>query len=133
MMSSSTRRDPRIPNARRLRREATPAERRLWAQLRQLELPEGHFRRQAPMGPYVADFAHFGLKLVIELDGDQHGLPVGQTRDAIRTTYLEAQGYRVLRFWNHEVFENLDGVIETIFHATQSNNVAMPSTGAISC
>ena len=117
----ASRKDSRTPNARRLRREATPAEKRLWLQLKQLELPGGHFRRQAPMGPYFADFVHFGCKLVVELDGGQHGMPDGIQRDAKRTAYLEAQGFQVLRFWNHEIRENLDGVVETIFRTVHAN------------
>jgi very-short-patch-repair endonuclease len=109
--------DLRTPNARRLRLAATPFERKRWAALRQLELPQGHFRRQAPIGPYFADFAHHGLRLVVELDGAQHGEDHGLRRDAVRTAYLEAVGYRVIRFWNHEIRENLDGVVETILAA----------------
>lgn len=109
--------DARTPRARGLRHEATPQERMLWVQLRQAELPGGHFRRQAPIGPYFADFAHHGLRLVVELDGSQHGLEAGLRSDATRTSYLEAAGYRVLRFWNHEVASNLDGVVETILAA----------------
>jgi very-short-patch-repair endonuclease len=111
------RRDPRTPKARRLRVEATPFERKLWAALKQIELPQGHFRRQAPIGPYFADFAHHGLRLIVELDGAQHGFDEGLQRDATRTAYLEAAGYRVIRFWNHEIRENLDGVVETILSA----------------
>lgn len=92
-----------------------------------MELPGGHFRRQAPLGPYFADFVHIGARLVIELDGGQHGLPEALDHDARRTTYLEAQGFRVLRFWNHELNDNLDGVVETIFRAVHD------STGATSC
>jgi len=125
---ADSRRDPRTVNARRLRRDTTPAEKRLWQHLKQMELPGGHFRRQAPMGPYFADFVHFGIKLVIELDGGQHGLPEAAAHDARRTAYLEAQGFRVLRFWNHELTDNLDGVVETIFRAVHSN-----PTGATSC
>jgi very-short-patch-repair endonuclease len=91
-------------------------ERRLWAALRQLEIPSGHFRRQVPIGPYFADFADHGLRLVVELDGEQHGYEAGLRRDAVRTSYLERAGYRVLRFWNSEVRENFDGVVETIVH-----------------
>jgi very-short-patch-repair endonuclease len=109
--------DPRTPKARQLRRAATPPERKLWAALKQLALAQGHFRRQAPIGPYFADFAHHGLRLVVELDGAQHGFDDGVQRDAVRTAYLEAAGYRVIRFWNHEIRENLDGVIETIIAA----------------
>jgi very-short-patch-repair endonuclease len=82
--------------------------------LKQLDLPAGHFRRQAPIGPYFADFAHHGLRLVVELDGDQHGKSRGLSHDQVRTTYLQRTGYRVLRFWNAEVRENLHGVVETI-------------------
>ncbi|SEC66006.1 Very-short-patch-repair endonuclease [Rhizobiales bacterium GAS188] len=114
MTREPARSDPRTPRARALRRDATPAERRLWNALRLIELPQGHFRRQAPVGPYVADFAHHGLRIVVELDGDQHGRLEGLRRDARRTAYLAQEGYRVVRFWNHEVAENLDGVIETI-------------------
>jgi very-short-patch-repair endonuclease len=106
--------DPRTPRARALRHDATPAERRLWRALRLVEMPRGHFRRQTPIGPYFADFVNHSLRLVVELDGDQHGQSVGLRHDARRTAYLSNQGYAVLRFWNHEVAENLDGVVETI-------------------
>lgn len=101
-------------------------ERRLWSQLRLLELPGGHFRRQAPVGPYFADFAHFATRTIVEVDGDQHGRPAGQRHDAIRTRYLQTQGFFVQRFANYEVRENLDGVVETIFLA-----IAERSTGQI--
>jgi very-short-patch-repair endonuclease len=85
--------------------------------LKQLELPRGHFRRQVPIGLYFADFAHHGLRLIVELDGDQHGHAAGLRHDERRTLYLEQQGYRVMRFANQEIRENLDGVVETIFAA----------------
>ena len=143
-MALPSRKDPRTPNARRLRRDATPSERRLWAQLKQLELPFGHFRRQVPIGPFFADFAHLGLKLIVELDGGQHGMPAAQAHDAARTAYLAEQGCTVLRFWNHEVSDNLDGVVETIFRAIQDHHQRRfgqsptdvsthISTGAIPC
>lgn len=94
-----------------------PAERRLWGALTALDLASGHFRRQVPIGPYFADFAHHGVRLVVELDGDQHGHLPAQARDAARTTHLEQRGYRVLRFWNHEALGNLDGVVSTILAA----------------
>lgn len=111
-----SRKDPRTPRARELRREATPFERRLWLHLRQLPV-EGSFRRQAPIGPYFADFANHALRIVVELDGDQHGLPEGRRHDLIRDAFLTQAGYRVLRFWNNELAHNLDGVVETIFRA----------------
>jgi very-short-patch-repair endonuclease len=122
--------DPRTPRARSLRKDATPAERKLWSALRLIGVPQGHFRRQAPIGPYIADFAHHGLRIVVELDGEQHGYAGGLRRDAKRTAYLAAAGYRVLRFWNHEVIENLDGVVETVLAALVDRppTPALPAT-----
>ncbi|MBI2584933.1 MAG: endonuclease domain-containing protein, partial [Rhodospirillales bacterium] len=70
------------------------------------------FRRQAPLGPYVVDFLCFDARLVVEVDGGQHADDAAA--DLARTTWLEAQGYRVLRFWNHDVLRNRDGVVEAI-------------------
>ncbi len=125
-MQPMPRKDPRTGNARRLRRDATPAEKALWQQLRLVDV-RGHFRRQAPIGPYFADFAHHGLKLIVELDGEPHGFEPGLRRDAMRTAYLERAGYRVLRFWNNEVSENLDGVIEAILAAIEPRTPPNPS------
>lgn len=97
--------------ARRLRRDATDAEKRLWVALRELHLP-WRVRRQHPIGRYIADFAVPGVRLVIELDGGQHATAVA--RDEERTRVLAARGYRVIRFWNNEVMENLDGVLHVI-------------------
>jgi very-short-patch-repair endonuclease len=97
--------------ARRLRHNPTEAEKRLWWALR--ELPAKHrFRRQHPIGRRVVDFACPGCKLVIELDGGQHA--VRQAADEIRTIELARRGYRVVRFWNNDVLDNLTGVVETI-------------------
>ena len=119
--------DRRTKISRRLRREATPFERRLWLRLKLVDLPQGHFRRQAPIGPYFADFAHHGLRLVIEIDGEQHGYEAGLSRDSARTAYLELNGYRVLRFWNNDIRDNLDGVMETILHAAAEPPTPSPS------
>jgi very-short-patch-repair endonuclease len=100
--------------ARHLRREKTEAERKLWRELRELNRQGFHFRQQAPLGPYIADFADHGTKLVIELDGGQHGEPAGLRTDATRTRWLEANGYRVLRFWNNDVLANTLFVMDTI-------------------
>ena len=100
--------------ARSLRTNATAAERRLWQHLRLLKSEGCHFRRQVPLGGYIADFACHTAKLVIELDGGQHG--DAQTYDAQRTEVLARQGYGVIRFWNNEVFETLEGVVDRIRH-----------------
>ena len=100
--------------ARTLRSTATPAERILWQQLRLLK-PEGrHFRRQVPIAGFVADFACHSAKVVVELDGGQHGETVAY--DERRTAVIAAHGYKVLRFWNTEVFGSLEGVVERIRH-----------------
>jgi very-short-patch-repair endonuclease len=97
--------------ARRPRRDATDAERRSWWALR--ELDTGHrFRRQHPIGPHVVDFACPASKLAIELDGGHHALQQGA--DAARTNEIGRRGYRVIRFWNRDVIDNLAGVLETI-------------------
>jgi very-short-patch-repair endonuclease len=100
--------------ARRLRANMTDAERKLWSLLRRKQLQEFRFRRQVPLGSYVADFACMSARLVIELDGGQHAVRTEQ--DERRTAWLERVGFRVLRFWNGEVFTNTDGVLETIRH-----------------
>lgn len=99
--------------ARKLRRHATDAEKRLWSALRE-KLPEAKFRRQVPLGPYIADFASHRVKLVVEVDGGQHGEPNNAAKDAARTRFLESEGYRVLRVWNNDVLENLEGVMKQI-------------------
>lgn len=101
--------------ARQLRRNQTDAERVLWARLRNRQLRGAKFRRQHPIGPFVADFACPQQQLVVELDGGQHAVEVAG--DQKRSRFLEGQGYRVLRFWNHEVLNNSDGVIERIAEA----------------
>lgn len=102
--------DTRVPRARVLRRDMTEAEKKLWQHLRQPAFREHHYRRQATIGPYFADFASHGLGLVIEVDGGQHS----HDGDSQRTTYLEAKGYRVLRFWNNDVLQSLAGVLSVI-------------------
>ena len=100
--------------ARRLRREKTDAERKLWRELRELNRQGFHFRQQAPVGPYIADFADHTAKLVIEVDGGQHGEPEGLKSDAARTHWLQANGYRVMRFWNSDVLGNPLAVMDAI-------------------
>ncbi|MCD5416329.1 endonuclease domain-containing protein, partial [Candidatus Bipolaricaulota bacterium] len=91
---------------------ATEAEKLLWQKLRIRQLGGAKFRRQTPIGPYIVDFFSFEHRLVVEIDGGQHNTPQGQQYDLTRTAWLEAQGFRVLRFWSNEVLTNLEGVLE---------------------
>ncbi|MDR3436155.1 DUF559 domain-containing protein [Telmatospirillum sp.] len=107
--------------ARSLRHNQTDAERALWKQLRDLKAEGYHFRRQAPIGSYVAVFACHSAKLVIELDGGQHGTDVGLGEDRRRTLWIEGQGYHVVRFWNNDVLGNPEGVLWAIRMALSSS------------
>ena len=98
--------------ARRLRKNPTEAEKRLWYHLRRKQLDGFRFRRQRPIGRYIVDFTCLEASLIIEVDGGQHAFRSEQ--DYERTRFLEAQGFRVMRFWNNDVLENTDGVLETI-------------------
>ncbi|WP_330084606.1 endonuclease domain-containing protein [Methylocystis iwaonis] len=103
-----------VARARALRKTMTPQEVKLWVQLRKLR-PEGfHFRRQAPLDGYVLDFVCFKYKMIIEVDGSQHGEDAGLRNDTRRDAHFGSQGFRTLRFWNPEVDSNLHGVVETI-------------------
>ena len=104
--------------ARRLRRDATDVERILWFALRD-RLPAWKFRRQQPIGRRIVDFACPERKLAIELDGGQHALR--EEADERRSVELARRGYRVIRFWNNEVLDNLDGVLEMILGAPSSD------------
>lgn len=107
--------------AQRLRRDQTPSERRLWPHLKQLKVSHGlHFRSQAPIGPYIADFVCFGRKLVVELDGESHLGAASIAHDAARDGFLQQQGFRVLRFSNPTVNTELFSVVETILHEVSS-------------
>ncbi len=98
--------------SRELRSNATPAERALWARLRNRQLGGTRFNRQVPIGPFICDFVARTPKLVIELDGGQHA--VNTLEDARRTRFLEHEGYVVLRFWNNDVLWRVEGVLELI-------------------
>ncbi len=100
-----------VARARALRREMTPAERALRTALR-ANFPHVHFRYQAPIGPFYADIACHGARLIVELDGSQHHDAAAY--DAERTAFLEGRGYKVLRFWNNQVLNELDGVLALI-------------------
>jgi very-short-patch-repair endonuclease len=94
----------------------TPQEVKLWIHLRALKEQGFHFRRQVPRQGYIVDFACLKSKLVIEIDGAQHGYDGHREKDLERDLKLSAAGFKVLRFWNNEVNENLDSVLETIYH-----------------
>ena len=98
--------------ARNLRVNSTEVEKKLWHHLRNNQLNGYKFRRQYPIGNYIADFVCVSLKLIIELDGGQHADQ--QIYDKKREQYLEKQGYKVIRFWNNDVIENLDGILEAL-------------------
>ena len=98
--------------ARTLRQNMTEAERRVWQILRSHRMTGYQFRRQVPIGRYIADFVCHEARLIVEIDGGQHDR--SSPREAERSGFLQNQGYRVLRFWNNEVLANIDGVHETI-------------------
>ena len=104
--------------ARMLRRDATEVEKRLWRALRTMN-PPWKFRRQHPVGRRIVDFACPAHKLAIELDGGQHA--DRQEADAARSAELARDGYRVIRFWNGEVIDNLDGVLQAILVALEES------------
>jgi very-short-patch-repair endonuclease len=100
--------------ARALRKAMTPAERKLWSRLREMKTRGFHFRKQAPIGRFIADFCCHSARLIVEVDGGQHSNATERANDARRTEWLMSQGYRVLRFWNNEVLGNVEGVVATI-------------------
>jgi very-short-patch-repair endonuclease len=100
--------------ARNLRRNQSDVERNLWSRLRRSQLNGVKFRRQQPVGDYIVDFISFEKRLIIEIDGGQH---IESTKnDSVRTEYLESQGYRVIRFWNADIMQNLEGVVDKILN-----------------
>ncbi len=114
--------------ARRLRREQTDAEGRLWFRLRQRRLGGFRFRRQFPIGDFIVDFCCREQRLVVEIDGGHH--IDQQTTDKTRSALIEARGYRVIRFWNSEVLSNTDEVAEQIFNAlTEPSPYPLPGQG----
>ena len=101
-------------HARELRKNSTDAERILWSELRDHKLNGIGFRRQVPIKNYIADFACHAAKLVVEFDGGQHFSDQAEQADATRSAVIEARGFKVLRFSNHDVMTNRAGVLETI-------------------
>lgn len=104
--------------ARQLRRTQTEAERRLWMRLRSRQLNYAKFRRQYPISPFIADFCCEEHKLVVELDGGQHAERA--EADQKRTAFLVRKGYRIIRFWDHEVMEEIGAVLERIVDELKS-------------
>jgi very-short-patch-repair endonuclease len=119
------------PRARELRTRMTEGERKLWFLLRKKKLSGFRFRRQAPIGPYFADFFCPAAKLIVELDGDPHTEEEQMYKDAARTRWLEAHGCRVIRFWNVDVFKHPNEVLDAIGDAlTHPPSVQPPSHSA---
>lgn len=112
-------------NARKLRKELTPAERKLWAHLSNRKINGVKFRKQHAIGNYVPDFCAIKERLIIELDGSQHLEQVAY--DDERTKYFESLGYRVIRFWNNQVTKELDAVILAIIHALEESQKGKPA------
>ena len=116
-----------LQRARQMRKERTEAEGKLWQRIRAGRLNELKFRNQVAFSAnYIADFVCPKAKLIVELDGSQHALQVSY--DAKRTQFFEQQGYRVLRFWNGDVYTNMHGVLETILAAATQR--PLPARGA---
>jgi very-short-patch-repair endonuclease len=113
--------------SRQLRSEMIVAESHLWRRLRARQIHGFKFRRQHPVGKCILDFACIEARLAIEVDGGQHNEM--QINDDQRTAWLEAQGWKVLRFWNNEVLQNIEGVLEKVLNAltVDKSDVAPPS------
>jgi len=111
--------------SRALRLGATEAERKLWQHLKARQLMGVRFNRQFPVGQYICDFVSRSRGLVIEIDGGQHNRAADRQYDARRTAFLHAQGYRVIRFWNSDVLDNVEGVLKRIERVLED----MPSPG----
>ncbi len=114
--------------AKTLRRKMTDAEKKLWKHLHGKQLENYKFRRQQPVGSYIADFVCQQYRLIVEIDGSQH---LDNPRDDVRTRWLQEQGCRVLRFWNNEVLKNTESVAETILEALHTTpGIPSASTAA---
>jgi very-short-patch-repair endonuclease len=112
--------------ARGLRQRSTEAERRLWSRLRGRQVAGAKFRRQQPLGRYVVDFVSLEHRLVVEVDGGQHA---GRRTDSARERELGRLGFRVVRFWNHEVLAETDAVLEKIRESLTTPHPASPARG----
>jgi len=112
--------------AKRLRIDATESERKLWAILRCKQFAGLRFRRQQPLGPYIVDFYCSAAKLIVELDGGQHGTDESKAYDAARDLWLTSRGYRVLRFSNEEFLKCRDAIVEAIARAIDESRAPLP-------
>jgi len=110
--------------AKALRKNMTDAEQLLWRHLRAHRLGDQKFRRQQPIGLYIVDFVHFGARLVIEADGGQHN---DSLDDAVRDAWLRNQGFTVLRFWNNDILQNIEEVLEAILKELAKSDPLSPS------
>lgn len=110
-----------LANAKRMRHVPTEAELKLWQQLRAGRLTDYKFKRQQPIGGFIVDFVCFARKLIIEVDGGQHADP--RARDEARTAWLQAQVFQVLRFWNHDVLQRRDLVLEEILRQLEARKM----------
>lgn len=125
-MTMNAGRRERTEKARSLRRHMTEPERKLWWALRRLRFGNSHFRRQAAIGRYFADFACHQKRLAIEVDGETHTSTNAGARDEFRSAYFRSNGYCVLRFWNYEVMNNIEGVMTVIHQAMTEQPVQEP-------
>jgi very-short-patch-repair endonuclease len=116
-----------MTRARYLRKNATDCERILWRHLRNRNFAGYKFRRQHPIDPYTLDFYCPAVKLAIELDGSGHGYRLCETHDQAREQFLARQGIDVIRFWNHQVREELDSVLQAIWLALEKRSPSNPS------
>jgi very-short-patch-repair endonuclease len=119
---------PLLAAARALRQSMTDAEQLLWHCLRRKQLGGFRFRRQHPIERFVLDFYCCEAKLAIELDGGQHNEPGSKVRDSERTALLAAHGVHVLRFWNNEVFTNIEGVLQSIYDSLLKLEAPLPAS-----
>jgi very-short-patch-repair endonuclease len=103
--------------AKQLRKNSTDAERMLWRALRSRQIGGHKFRRQQPLGLFIVDFVCLEARVVVEVDGGQHNEDEGPAYDQRRSQWLEKEGFRVIRFWNHEVLNQLDSVLDAISEA----------------
>ena len=114
-----------LERAKALRREQTRFEAELWQQLRAKRFGAFKFRRQQPIGPYIVDFICFHSHLIVELDGGQHLAPDALAHDGQRSMVLTKEGFEVLRFWNHEVLQQTDVVLQQIANVAQRRAVTL--------